>query len=45
MAAGGGWAFEKPSQDWWRPRVVLAVGDLVRNKRSPGYRLQRHTIV
>ena len=44
VTIGGGWAFEKPSEDWWRPRVVVAVGDLVRSKRCPGYRLERRSM-
>lgn len=42
---GDGWAFEKASQDWWRPRVVLRVDDLIRSKRSPGYYLERRSIL
>lgn len=44
VTIGDGWAFEKPSQDWWRPRVVLAADELVRSKRSPGYRLERRSM-
>jgi hypothetical protein len=44
VTIGDGWAFEKASQDWWRPRVVLAVDDLIRDKRSPGYRLERRAL-
>lgn len=44
VTIGGGWAFEKASQDWWRPRVVLRVDELIAGKRTPGSRLERRAM-
>jgi hypothetical protein len=45
VTIGDGWAFEKPSQTWWTPRVALAVGQLIRVNRAAGLRLERHRIM
>jgi len=44
VTLGSGWALEKPSGEWWTPRVVTNVRDIVRSRRSPGQRLERHHI-
>ena len=44
VTIGGGWAFEKPSQSWAAPRIVLPVRDLIRTNRCAGQRLERHTL-
>ncbi|WP_235514564.1 hypothetical protein [Deinococcus sp. Leaf326] len=44
VTLGGGWAFQKASQSWVTPRVVLPVGQLRRGMRTPGWRLERHTL-
>ena len=45
VTIGDGWAFEKPAQTWWTPRVVLEVRQLVAVNRSVGLRLERHRLV
>ncbi len=45
VAIGDGWAFEKPSGEWWTPRVVVRVTDVVRSRRTRGHRLERHHIL
>ena len=44
VTLGDGWAFEKPAQCWYAPRVVLPVGQLIRANRAPGQRLQRYRL-
>lgn len=44
VTIGDGWAFEKPSQDWHSPRVVLRVRDLIMPNRTRGQRLQRRIL-
>lgn len=41
---GGGWALEKPSQEWHAPRAVVRTSDLIRVTRARGQRLERHTL-
>ncbi|CAM3239158.1 NlpC/P60 domain-containing protein [Deinococcus saxicola] len=43
VTVGGGWAFQKASQVWSSPRVVLPVDDLKRAARQRGNRLSRRT--
>lgn len=45
ITLGDGWAFEKPSGDWWTKRVVLRVEDLKRGNRVRGWRLERHRLL
>lgn len=45
VTLGGGWAFHKPAQTWWTPRVVLPTAALIRNCRTPGQRLERRTLL
>ncbi|CAN5691291.1 hypothetical protein BH24ACT5_BH24ACT5_28800 [soil metagenome] len=42
VTIGRGWAFEKPSQTWWTPRVVLDTRHLIRVNSTSGLRLERH---
>lgn len=44
VTIGDGWGFEKPSQDWHSPRVVLPVRDLIMANRTRGQRLQRRKL-
>ena len=44
VTIGDGWALEKGSGEWWTPRAVRTVRDVVRTARSPGQHLERHTI-
>lgn len=44
VTIGDGWALEKGSQDWWTPRAVRAVGEVIRTSRTRGQRLERHHI-
>lgn len=44
LTLGDGWAFEKPSQCWWTPRYVTTVGDIKRDTRMRGIRLERWRI-
>ncbi len=45
VTLGGGWAFQKASQVWTSPRVVLRVEDLKRVARQRGNRLSRRTFL
>jgi hypothetical protein len=45
ITLGDGWAFQKPSFDWWAARVVLDVEDLKRGNRTRGWRLEHHRII
>lgn len=45
VTLGGGWAFQKASQVWTSPRVVLSVDDLKRAARQRGNRLSRHHLI
>lgn len=44
VTIGDGWALEKASQEWWTPRAVRTVTDVIRTTRSPGQRLERHRL-
>ena len=44
VTIGDGWVFEKASGEWWTPRAVRAVRDVIRASRSPGLHLERHRI-
>jgi len=44
VTIGDGWALEKPSGEWWTPRIVARVDDVIRTKRAPGQRLERHHV-
>ncbi|MGH9086099.1 MAG: hypothetical protein ACRDYW_11650 [Acidimicrobiales bacterium] len=45
VTIGDGWALEKASQEWWTPRAVRVVGDVVRATRARGQHLERHRIL
>ena len=42
VTIGDGWALEKASGEWWTPRAVRTVGDVLRTSRARGQRLERH---
>lgn len=42
VTIGDGWALEKASAEWWTPRAVRSVVDVVRASRARGQRLQRY---
>jgi hypothetical protein len=44
VTIGDGWALEKASGEWWTPRAVRGVRDVIRASRAPGLRLERHRI-
>jgi hypothetical protein len=44
VTIGDGWVLEKASGEWWTPRAVRAVGDVVRATRARGQHLERHHI-
>jgi hypothetical protein len=44
VTIGDGWTLEKASQEWWTPRAVRSVGDVIRTSRARGQRLERHRI-
>jgi hypothetical protein len=44
VTIGNGWALEKASREWWTPRAIRHVSDVVRSARARGQRLERHTI-
>lgn len=44
VTIGDGWALEKASGEWWTPRAVRTVGDVIRASRARGQRLERHCI-
>lgn len=44
VTIGDGWALEKASGEWWTPRAVRAVRDVIRASRAPGQHLERHHI-
>lgn len=44
ITLGDGWAFEKPSREWWTPRIVASVPEILRANRMIGWRLERHHI-
>ena len=44
ITLGGGWALEKPSQEWSSPRAVAAVADVIRTARTAGWRLTRYAV-
>ncbi|HEX9775253.1 MAG TPA: hypothetical protein VGB83_06715 [Actinomycetota bacterium] len=41
LTLAGGWGFEKPSQEWSTPFMVLPLTEIVRANRSRGIRLER----
>jgi hypothetical protein len=45
VTIGEGWVLEKASGEWWTPRAVRTVADVVRSTRSTGLRLERHHLV
>lgn len=45
VTLGGGWTYQKASQVWTSPRVVLAVGDLKLIARQRGHRLSRRRLL
>ena len=44
ITIGDGWVLEKPSREWWTPRAVHAIKDVIRANRTAGLRLERHHI-
>jgi hypothetical protein len=44
VTIGDGWALEKASGEWWTPRAVRTVADVIRTSRARGQRLERHRI-
>jgi hypothetical protein len=44
VTVGDGWVLEKASQEWWTPRAIRPVGDVIRTSRARGQRLERHRI-
>lgn len=42
VTIGAGYAFEKPSQEWWTPRTILRAEEIKRANR--GLRLERHRL-
>ncbi len=44
ITLGDGWAFEKPSREWWTPRGVASVPEILRANRTVGWHLERHHI-
>lgn len=45
VTIGDGWALEKASGEWWTPRAVRAVDDVIRTRRTKGQHLERHHTV
>jgi hypothetical protein len=45
VTIGDGWVLEKASGEWWTPRAVRSVADVIRSTRSQGLRLERHHVV
>ena len=44
VTIGDGWALEKASGEWWTPRAVRNVADVIRASRARGQRLERHRL-
>ena len=44
VTIGDGWALEKRSQAWSRPRSIHPVADVIKAARSNGEHLERHTL-
>ena len=44
LTIGNGYVYEKPSQEWFTPRWVLTVEELIRYTRARGLRLERHRV-
>jgi hypothetical protein len=42
VTIGDGWALEKASGEWWTPRAIRPVAEVVRAARLPGQHLERH---
>jgi hypothetical protein len=45
VTIGDGWVLEKASGEWWTPRAVRPVAEVVRATRLPGQHLERHRLV
>ena len=45
VTIGDGWAVEKASAEWWTPRAVRTVGEVIRTSRLKGQHLERHRIL
>lgn len=45
VTLGGGWAFEKASQTWMTPRMVLPTRQLIAKNRTRGWRLSRLQLI
>ncbi|MET9020680.1 hypothetical protein ABZV93_11900 [Actinopolymorpha sp. NPDC004070] len=43
VTLGGGWVLHKPGQEWYSPRQVISVTDVMR-LAPPGLTLHRHTL-
>jgi hypothetical protein len=44
ITLGGGWAFQKGSDEWWTPRVAAPLAGMMKGNRVAGWRLERHRI-
>lgn len=44
VTIGDGWALEKGSSEWWTPRAIRRIDEVVRAARAPGQRLERHRL-
>jgi hypothetical protein len=44
VTIGDGWALEKASGEWWTPRAIRSVRDVIRASRVPGQHLGRHQL-
>jgi hypothetical protein len=44
VTLGDGWAFEKPSCEWYTARTVASVADIKRKNRVRGWHLERHRL-
>ena len=45
VTIGDGWTLEKASSEWWTPRAVRRVRDVIGAARARGQRLERHLLV
>jgi hypothetical protein len=45
VTLGEGWALHKPSQGWMSPNKILTTDECKASSRTPGRRLQRHTLL
>lgn len=45
ITIGDGWALEKGSSEWWTPYAIRPLDDVIRTRRTKGYRLERYRLV